>query len=299
MPDSKAAAAKSPTGMLPATECPILFSDQDPRNVWALEGRFHAATRTVSLPFAGVAATIQQRWTDQGSGGRADGRGQETSQIEGHSTAAVCWDGSVVLADLICLPPAVLLSHSPTLARSRAAYAEWAWAEKTVIELGCGIAALPSLAAARNGARRVVCTDGNEDVLRMTQLNAASFARGQPGMVAPLTMPLVWGDANKAREQLRAVGVEAPVDVILAADCLYVLENPGAWGGLLKTIAALSSPSTLIFVTYTDRGHNKLWDRFVAQRVTKLFHVVRVASHLLHPHAHSGAAGAAGAQRCS
>ena len=70
-----------------------------------------------------------------------------------------------------------------------------------------------------------------------------------------------------------------------------VRDSPGAWGGLLKTIAGLSSPSTLIFVTYTDRGHNKLWDRFVAQRVTKLFHVVRVASHLLHPHAHSGAAG--------
>ena len=197
----------------------------------------------------------------------------------------------MVLADLICLPPPVLLAHSATLARSPAAYAGWRWAEKTVVELGCGIAALPSLAAARNGARRVVCTDGNEDVLMATRANAQQWVREHPGVVAPLTMPLVWGDGDRACSQLRALGVEAPVDVILAADCIYVLENPGAWGKLLKTIAALSTPQTLIFITYTDRGHNKLWDRFVAERVEKLFHVVRVEKHLLHPVAESGAVG--------
>ena len=63
----------------------------------------------------------------------------------------------------------------------------------------------------------------------------------------------------------------------------------GAWGKLLATVAALCTPYTLTFVTYTDRGHNKLWLRFVEQRVSKLFHVVPVQAHLLHPLAQPGA----------
>ena len=34
-----------------------------------------------------------------------------------------------------------------------------------------------------------------------------------------------------------------------------------------------------------------MWERFVAQRVSKLFHVVPVAPHLLHPVAQPGAPG--------
>ena len=86
-------------------------------------------------------------------------------------------------------------------------------------------------------------------------------------------------------------GVETPVDVILAADCIYVLDNPGAWGKLLTTIVALCAPHTLVFVTYVDRGHNALWARFLSQRVSRLFHVVPVAPHLLHPCAAPGAVG--------
>ena len=107
----------------------------------------------------------------------------------------------------------------------------------------------------------------------------------------PQTVPLVWDDGDHVRAQLCASGLNAPFDVILAADCLYVLDNPGAWGKLLTTIVALSAPQTLTFVTYTDRGHNRLWERFVAQRVSKLFHVVPVGAHLLHPVAQPGALG--------
>ena len=196
-----------------------------------------------------------------------------------------------MLADLLCLPPVVLLSHSPTMSRSPAAYAEWRWEDKTVLELGCGIAALPSLVTSLKGARLVACTDANESVLRLTRANAAQWVEEHPGATTPLMAPLIWGDGDHARAQLRASGLEAPFDVILAADCIYVLDNPGAWGKLLKTIAALSTPHTLIFITYTDRGHNKLWDRFVAQRVLKLFHVVPVGAHLLHPIAQPGAPG--------
>ena len=87
----KAAAARSPSGMLPAADCPLLYADEDPRNVWALEGRFAAPTRTVSLPLLGLTATMQQSWSDPSAGGRAGGgRAERRTAIEGHSTAAVC-----------------------------------------------------------------------------------------------------------------------------------------------------------------------------------------------------------------
>jgi hypothetical protein len=70
--------------------------------VWALAGRLAARTRTVQLPLLGLSATLQQRW-------REDDIGDDECEIESHSTAAACWDGAVVLADLLCLPPPVLL----------------------------------------------------------------------------------------------------------------------------------------------------------------------------------------------
>ena len=102
---------------------------------------------------------------------------------------------------------------------------------------------------------------------------------------------LQWNAGEEVLESLRALGLSKPVDVVLAADCIYVLENPGAWGKLLATIEALAAEHTLVFVTYTDRGHDKLWRRFLKERVGKRFHVVQVGSHLLHPIARPGAVG--------
>ena len=275
------AAQNSVDGLLPADACPLLWSNEDPRNVWALEGRMYATQRTVDLPLVGAAVTIEQRWMDH----------REEVEIEGHPTAAVAWDGGVVLADFLCLPPPVLLSHSPKLARSLRAYATWRWADKTVVELGCGIAALPSLSAGLLGAARVVSTDGNPGVLLKTRANVAGWLNSHPHAIAPTVAELQWGAGEQVRESLRALGVSKPVDVVLAADCIYVLENPGAWGKLLATIEALAGEHTLAFVTYTDRGHDKLWRRFLDERVSQCFHVVQVASHLLHPIAQPGAVG--------
>ena len=299
-------AVKMEDGTIPIASCPLSWPAEDPRNVWALEGRFRAQERDVQLPLLRITAKVQQRWSDDSvrrrshsvefsQGGCADDELHEVEnaahQIEGHSTAAACWDGSVVLADLLCLPPAVLLSHSPTLSRSLGAYKSWMWSDKTVVELGCGIAALPSLVATLNGARQVVCTDGNDSVLHMTRANAARWREDHPRATEPIIMPLRWGDFDQMCAQMNASGVATPVDVILAADCIYVLDNPGAWGKLMRTIVTLSGPNTLTFLTYTDRGHNRLWEKFVEQRVQKLFHVVRVGSHLLHPVSQPGAPG--------
>ena len=277
--------AAGPDGLLPRDACPLDWTDEDPRNVWALAGRLAARTRTVELPLLGLSATLQQRW-------REDDIGDDECEIESHSTAAACWDGAVVLADLLCLPPPVLLAHSTFMARSVASYAGWRWADKSVLELGCGIGALPALVTALLGARRVLCTDGHASVLRMTRANIAQWVSEHPRVTPPVALRLLWGDGEHVRGQLRAAGLpEAPFDVILAADCLYVLENPGAWGKFLSTVVALSTPETLVFVTYTDRGHNALWERFVSQRVRRHFDVVAVGSHLLHPAAQPGAPG--------
>lgn len=291
-------AAEDPPGMVPVSKCPILWAPEDPQNTWALEGRFLASTRAVRLPLLDCTMNVLQRWRQQSTRDvttdplASDTLEIDARQVEGHSTAAVCWDGGVVLADFLCLPPPILLSHSPNLARIPAAHAGWRWADKRVLELGCGIAALPALVASLQGAQQVVCTDASESVLQLTRINAAQCARVHPSITIPNTAPLAWGDGEHVRDQLRTAGLSAaPFDVILAADCIYVLDNPGAWGKLMTTIAALATPQTLIFVTYTDRGHNKLWERFVAHRVSKLFHVVPVQAHLLHPVAQPSAQG--------
>jgi len=63
------------------------------------------------------------------------------------------------------------------------------------------------------------------------------------------------------------------------------------WGKFLATVVALSAPHTLVFITYTDRGHDKLFRRFVERRVEKFFRTARVAPFLLHPVAHPGTPG--------
>ena len=120
-----ATAERSPSGLLLVSDCPLLYADEDPRNVWALEGRFRQSRRTIELPLIGVHAAVDQRWRREVSVARS-GEAEEAA-LEGHSTTGVCWDGAVVLADLLCLHPAVLASHSPNLARSPEAYRGWSW----------------------------------------------------------------------------------------------------------------------------------------------------------------------------
>ena len=266
-----AAARRSPAGQLPASDCPLLYSDEDPRNVWALDGRQRAAARTVELPFVGVRAIVEQRWRREPQLADASIAGDD--DLEGHSTTGVCWDGAVVLADLLCHPPAVLAAwlglglvanpnpnpnpepnpnpnpnpnqvlaaQSPNLARRYRAAGHthrpwsWAWADKVVVELGCGTSALPSCAAALHGPRAVVCTDGNSRALPIASANTARWAKEHPTSTPVSAAQLRWGEGGEAA-MLRSVGLsDAPVDVIIAADVFYVLDNPGGWGTLSIT----------------------------------------------------------------
>ena len=54
-------------------------------------------------------------------------------------------------------------------------------------------------------------------------------------------------------------------------------------------VVALAGTRTLIYITYTDRGHDALWKRFLARRVETHFHVVELPPHLLHPVSQPGA----------
>ena len=191
---------------------------------------------------------------------------------------------------LLVVPLPALLSFSANLGRSTDAHRDWDWAQKVVVELGCGTAALPSCAAALHAPRAVLCTDGNARALGLAAENVRRWTEAHPRAAVPTLAQLRWGDCAEA-EVLQSVGLTPPVDVILAADCIYVLENPGGWGKLLATITALSAEHTLAFVTYVDRGHDKLWRRFLTQRVHPLFRVTEVPPHLLHPVAHPGAKG--------
>ena len=158
------------------------------------------------------------------------------------------------------------------------------------MELGCGISALPACSAALQGPRLVLATDGNADTLPNAASNARRWASAHPHAAPIRVAQLRWGDGSESAV-LQSAGVTAPVDVILAADTIYVLDNPGGWGKFLSTVLALSAPHALILITYTDRGHHKTWTRFLAQRVEAFFHVTEVAPHLLHPYAHPGTPG--------
>lgn len=258
------------------------YSLEDPRNVWALTGRFSAGHRLVELPLLQLKLSVAQLW-GAGGGGTEDPDYEAGACVDGHTTGYTVWDGGVVLADLLTHPPEVLLSLSPVMARRQAP--RWSWEGKSVVELGCGVGALPSFAAALQGASPVFCTDGDGAVIPELVRNVERLAETHPqaaGRMRP-TM-LRWGEGGEA-DALGSTSI--PVDVIVAADVLYVLGNPGAWGALLRTIVALSHPETMVFLTYTDRGNGKTMQRYL-ERVGREFHVTRVPQHLLHPIAQPG-----------
>lgn len=265
------------------------LAPEDPRNVWALNGRLAALARIVTLPLMRVPTTFsvpQRRWGDSNSLNADDFT--SGGLVDGHSTGMAVWDAGVVLADLLTHAPAVLMSLHPTLARTTAARS-WSWEGKRVVELGCGAAALPSLATAMQGAGPVHCTDGDGAVMPWLNAHVEKLKETHPRAAANMRPAVLrWGEGGEAEVLGGVEGVKA--DVVLAADVLYVLENPGAWGALLRTILALSDANTLVFLTYTERGARKTFARYL-ERLSRDFAVAEVSAHLLHPLAARGVSG--------
>jgi hypothetical protein len=114
--------------------------------------------------------------------------------------------------------------------------------QKTIVELGAGGTGLPSLLAAKS-AKRVVATDGNDDVvLKLLEKNVDYYNQTQKQEESTATSSsnhrlsasqIVWGDGMKLQTLLQQI---QSVDVIVAAD---VVQWPAVVEPLLHTVKAL------------------------------------------------------------
>ena len=121
-------------------------------------------------------------------------------------------------------------------------------ADRLVVELGAGAAALSSLALAL-GAARVVSTDASSASLRLAARNV-----GSSRSVCSITR-LLWGNSRDTARVVRALGGAA--DLVIASECVYSHRSDSGVApranALFKTIAALLGDSGVALVAYTPR----------------------------------------------
>lgn len=144
------------------------------------------------------------------------------------------WNAAVVAAEYIVktFPPAMLQAM-------------------TFVELGAG-AGLPSIVAARHGARHVVATDYPDNtLLRNLEDNVRRCVPERGYGPAAAVHGLKWGcgpDDQWAVSQF---------DVIVLSDLIF---NHSQHANLLQTCAMLSGPSTVILVTFSHHRPHKMLD---------------------------------------
>lgn len=112
-------------------------------------------------------------------------------------------------------------------------------AGKTVFELGCG-AGLASIAVAKLGARHVVASDGNAEIVELAKANVA---RNDLTDVVE-TVELRWGS-------LDATDYFDSADIVVGSDLTY---NAGTWKLLGETLSCVLKPGG-IFI-YATLGHS-------------------------------------------
>uniref|UniRef100_A0A7S0K073 Calmodulin-lysine N-methyltransferase n=1 Tax=Cafeteria roenbergensis TaxID=33653 RepID=A0A7S0K073_CAFRO len=157
----------------------------------------------------------------------------EQSLARSDGTGGACWDSSVVLAAFLVgrfgapgTPAAGQLRADP-----------WNVAGCTVLELGAGCAALPSVACACElGAALVIATDAGSTCALAAQNMASPDFKGPLGESAAclgkiLVAPLVWNEAGGSWGQARASGNDGD------NSALHDAPSPGA-----------STPLTCVYV---------------------------------------------------
>lgn len=144
------------------------------------------------------------------------------------------WNGGVAL--------------SRVLVEQQASLAAGAFAQgRSVIELGCGQALVSMVALALfPHLRRVVATDGSEEVLLAAKANVT--ANVVPGAKMPELASLFWGCREDIQRAL-ALNDGAPYDVVLGADITY-MEGVSE---LVSTIVELSHCNTEVWITHEPR----------------------------------------------
>lgn len=172
------------------------------------------------------------------------------------------WNGAVALSRL--------------LTEQRKALSSGAFAEgRTVLELGCGqplvsmvvFELFPQL-------RRIVATDGCEDILPIAETNIVANLGLHPANLEVAV--LRWGYKEDIR-RARAMNQGEAYDVILGADITYDEEHDD----LVDTIVALSHANTEVWITHEPRRRST--DELVG-RLRKEFRNFEESVVLIPPH---------------
>jgi SAM-dependent methyltransferase len=120
------------------------------------------------------------------------------------------------------------------------------WSRQRVLELGAG-AGLSSIAAYKLGAKQVLCTDGNPEVLELAQVNIErncdnALSDRCSGIESKL---LRWG-------MLNAMDYSEAATFVLGADLTY---NPGSWRVLAETMVTVLTTEEDGYILYMSLGH--------------------------------------------
>jgi predicted nicotinamide N-methyase len=120
--------------------------------------------------------------------------------------------------------------------------------DKSVLELGAGVG-FTSLVANAMGARDVVITDGNEDVLKLANANI-DLNCDDNSKNRIRTARLQW-NTDDEQQLLTSALTGRPWDYIFASDVTY---KRAAWGDLMACISHLSGPNTKTVLSMEPRN---------------------------------------------
>ncbi|KAL3926691.1 MAG: hypothetical protein SGARI_005525 [Bacillariaceae sp.] len=119
------------------------------------------------------------------------------------------------------------------------------WSQQEILELGCGTS-LGSIAAHRLGAKKVVATDGNPDVVELAKANIELNSVSEESSAGSIeAKPLQWGLLN-------AMDYSETASLVLGADLTY---NAGSWRVLAETMATVIKLDGKGHVLYLSLGH--------------------------------------------
>jgi predicted nicotinamide N-methyase len=157
------------------------------------------------IEVSGTVLRIRQRWHPE------DRQADVVDHRPPPGLGTCVWEGALALLRTLEL--------SPSLVRG-----------KTVLELGCGTGVV-ALACAVLGARRVVATDHDKEVLALCQENVEAHG----ALAARVEVrPYAWGSGAAARSSLAGV-----FDVVIGADITY---DATAMVHLKEDIHSLTEP---------------------------------------------------------
>lgn len=153
--------------------------------------------------------------------------------LTGLGTGATCWPASLVLVKF--------MEKNWTIINQQGNYPDFL----TIIELGGGTGIL-SIAAAMLGAKRVLCTDGSEDVVSLADKNISDH-KYLLGNRTIQTCCYRWGED---RETLLEA-YRKDVDIILISDCVLPMLFPIA--PLVNALDELMGSQTKCYLSYEHR----------------------------------------------